>query len=113
MSARLIMFFISIVCLIFIVSLSRSIYSLWQRGDLVTQRETQKDQVLAENTELQQKLEFVNSTPFVEQEAREKLNLSRGGETVVVLPKDLEPVAESSEASELPQNWQQWWGLFF
>jgi len=79
----------------------------------VNEREVQRTQVLAENSELKGKLEVVNSTPFVEQEAREKLNLSRAGETVVVLPKDLEPVSEPQAPSESTPNWQQWWGLFF
>lgn len=112
MSYRLIMFLISIISLAFIVSLSRSIYTLWQKGDLVTQREailtTRKD----ENQALSQKLSQVQDEAFIEEQARNKLNLSREGEIVVVLPKDL-PVASEAPAPQITPNWQQWWKLFF
>lgn len=114
MKSRLIIFFISILCLFFIVDLTRSIYSLWKRGDIVKQRQQVQDSLAQENQRLKDKLQQVESSQFIEQQARDKLNLQRQGEIVVVLPEELEATEEKqeNEVKDLP-NWLQWWQLFF
>ncbi len=107
------MFFISLFSLVFIISLSRSIYSLWQKGSVILTEEQIRSERQKENAVLKQKLALVQSSPFIEQEAREKLNLQREGEITVVLPKVSSGSAEKvAQAADLP-NWQQWWKLFF
>lgn len=113
MKSRLIMFLISIFCLIFIVSLSRSIHSLWQKGGLVAEREQVRDDLKLKNQQLTNELRQAQSPEFIERQAREKLNLQREGEVVVVLPQDLASLQPQVAAQpELP-NWQRWWRLFF
>lgn len=113
MSSRLITFFISIFSLIFIVSIGRSIYSLWQKGHLVTEREAIRDEFKRENEELKTKLNQVEDPEYIERQAREKLNLQREGEIVVVLPKDLGEEKVTEEKPEELANWEKWWKLFF
>ena len=98
--------------LIFIIGLSRSIYSLWQKGSLVTEQETQRKKLEAENQVLQRKLAEAQSSPFIEKQARERLNLQREGEVVVVLPKNL-PTPQPQVVTLPVPSWQQWWKLFF
>ncbi len=106
------MFFISVLSLIFIINLSRSIYALWQKGGIVEEREKVYDELARRNDELTQKSTQVESENFIEKEAREKLNLQKEGEVVVVLPKDL--AVTVSSPSPIPQsNLQQWWKVFF
>ncbi len=66
-----------------------------------------------ENAQLQQKLNQVENPEFVEKIARDQLNMSFPGETVVVLPKD----QASQSAQVINQltgtNWQRWYHLFF
>lgn len=108
------MFSISLVSILFIVSLIRSIISLWGKGAVVADLRLELEQKQKEQNELKKQFEHVQSTDFIEKQAREKLNLQRVGEVVVVLPKDL-PQASQSAASfvNVPPNWQKWWKLFF
>jgi predicted cobalt transporter CbtA len=67
-----------------------------------------------EHQELLEKKEYYQSEEFVEQEARNRLNLGKPGETVVILPPNVGETEEitSTPTPELP-NWQRWWRLFF
>jgi len=109
---RLIMFLIVLFSLIFIVNLSRSIYSIWQKGEIVVEREAIKDRLAQDNEQLRQKASQVQSPEFIEKEAREKLNLQKEGEIVIVLPKDVTQSVPTSSVMPLP-TWKQWYQLFF
>lgn len=113
MIKRLITFFVVIISFIFIVQISRSIYSLWQKGSLITEQEAILRQKQAENNKLKQKLSDVESPEFIEKEAREKLNLQKEGEVVVVLPKNLPQAGTATSVSQNLPNWQKWWQLLF
>ena len=63
------------------------------------------------NEELKKILKSVQSPEFIEKQAREKLNMGKRGEVVVVLPKT-ENQRPKIENEELP-NWQKWYKLFF
>ena len=52
---------------------------------------------------------------FIEEQARNKLNLAKEGETIVILPPNVEELVgwrEENGPEELP-NWQKWRNLFF
>ena len=113
MRNRLLMFGISLLCLVFIMSLVNSIRSLWEKGGIISQRQAVLTEKQGEFSELKEKLSYVQSPRFIEKEARDKLNLSRQGEIVVVVPETGTPQAiENQPRNELP-NWQQWLKLFF
>lgn len=111
MPNRLITFLIYGLCIVFIVNLSRSIYSLWSKGSLVSEREDVRKTLSEANAKFKEDLSEVESPEFIEREAREKLNLQREGEMVVVLPK--RPQAVTTEAKSQDPNWLRWWKLFF
>ncbi len=112
MQNRLIILFICIVSLFFIVSLSRSIYSLWQKGNAVDERVELRESLKAETEELRKQLGETESAEFVEKQARDKLNLQRPGEVVVVLPEfDAYRPLPTPEAQS--SNWQKWQRLLF
>lgn len=113
MKSRLIMFLISVFCLVFIVSLSRSIYALWQKGGFVAERERARDEFKLKNRALVEDLQHAQSPEFIEQQARQKLNLQREGEVVVVMPQDLASPQPQTAVEAEPPNWQKWWRLFF
>lgn len=106
------MILISVFSLIFIVNLSRSIYALWQKRAVVGERKQVEEELARRNAELQKKAQEVESEAFIEKQAREKLNLQKEGEVVVVLPKNLGQIDPQSSPRPLP-NWQRWWELFF
>ena len=100
------------------MSLVRSIYSLWKKGEIVHELARQEAEKKSENDRLKRQLEYVQSPQFIEKQAREKLNLQKEGEQVVVLPKSIQEQAfSSSEPISLTEradsSWKQWWKLVF
>lgn len=68
-----------------------------------------------ENKRLKKRLEEVLKLEFIEEVARNKLNLSRPNETVVVIPLEtINQVIASNKEVEEPKlpNWQGWLRLF-
>lgn len=101
-----------IIGLILIVNLLRDIYGLAQKRGEVRETEDKLAKILEEQKDLQKQLEYVNSLEFVEKEAREKLGLSKPGETVVFLPENIgEMIPKEEKPPEVP-NWKKWGQLF-
>ncbi len=108
---RLIAILISIISLIIIVNTFRSIVTLWQRGNIVSEQQALLNKKQQENEDLQKKLAEVESPDFIEKQAREKLNLQKEGEVVVILPKTDNKQQVTQETIKQPSNWQKWWKL--
>lgn len=73
---------------ILIISLSRSIYDLWQKRSILDEARERVRKAEEENANLREKYREVQSPEYIEQTAREKLGLGRDGEVVVVLPRN-------------------------
>jgi cell division protein FtsB len=98
-----------------IINLSRDILRLLKAGDRQRQARTRVEELEKEQARLERQNEYYQSEDFIEQQARDKLNLAREEEIVLVLPPNVDELIESDqpqEPSALP-NWQQWWQLFF
>lgn len=69
----------------------------------------------AKNRELKNKLSEVKTREFIEEQARNKLGLSKNGETVVVIPEEkLKMVLGASQSAEIRlPNWLGWLKVFF
>jgi len=88
--------------------LLKSIYQIKLMENRILELEKKKEIVL-------KKYQYYQSEDFIEEEARNKLNMAKPGETIVILPPNLSELLNRSriqtEAS-LP-NWKKWWNLFF
>ncbi len=115
MSKRIISFTILIVGLSLIINLSRDIWRLSKSGNQIKVAQEKAKTLEKEHQDLLEKQKYYQSDEFVEEEARNKLGMSKPGETVVILPPNLSQVLGHSQAQALPEipNWQQWWQLFF
>lgn len=71
--------------LFLLFNFSYSIYTLWKRGDVVLEREHYLKTLEKEQDELKTELSYTMRPEFIEEEARNKLNLVRPGETLVVV----------------------------
>lgn len=80
------------------------------------------DKIRRENETLAQKIAYLASPDFQEQEAKQKLGLRRQEESVValreqaVLPETLSESPQEVMAIRVPDmrpNYQKWWALFF
>ncbi len=116
MNIKKIAFFIIIIISLFIINnLVHSIYTLYQKKNLVLDAKIEVEKQEKENLELKNKLSQARDPEFVEQEARNKLFLAKPGDEIIVVSKD-DLEASSSVKPKMPDtrpNWQKWWELFF
>jgi len=111
-----VLFFIILgISILIINNLVRSIYTLWQKYDLVTLAQKERDRQKQENQRLKSQLSHVQSKEFIEEQARNKLFLVKPGEQEVLISEDLIKGSStpSAQAKKNDQNWRKWWGLFF
>ena len=106
---------ILIVSLFIINNLIRSIFSLWQKHDVIGEAQKELQQEKNEHQKLADQLDRVKRTEFVEEEARNKLFMVKPGEKVVIIASttpDSEQKGSSSKVIAIP-IWKQWLNLFF
>lgn len=105
-----IIYIVSVVILLLIINgLAHSIYDLWAKRDVVSEARKTLEQEKAENQNLKKELSRVQTKEFIEEEARNKLFLTRPNEKVVIVPV----ASKSAEKKELSKpNWQKWIDLF-
>lgn len=117
-------FLTSLTILIFIgISLGKKIYRKHQIQKEIEDLETQISQLKQKNDDMKNLISYLSSTDFKEREAREKLNLQKSDEKMIILRKDIVPserLPESSadSSSQNPpkddsSNFQKWWKFFF
>ncbi|MBI2195933.1 MAG: septum formation initiator family protein [Candidatus Levybacteria bacterium] len=97
-----------------IIGLSRSIYDLWKKQDLVISYQKQLAKQKAENQALKQKLSTTNNPKFLEEQVRDNLFMVKPGEQDVIISKEL--LIGTSSAKPIEEeiaNWKKWWHLFF
>lgn len=113
---RIIRLLIIVVSAVLVVNLSRSIWDLWRRRDILGERQAVLKRLEAEQARLQKEFEYAQSPEFIEQEARNRLGLAREGETVVLMPNDKLPMINGATEEKIQENvpnWKRWWKLFF
>jgi cell division protein FtsB len=94
-------------------TLSKSLVQLYQASKRVGIQEAKREQLASQVAELKNQFEYVKSYDFVEREARDKLNLQRPGEIVLVMPaQQLVVKSEEPKNSPVLTNWQKWLRLF-
>ena len=115
MRRKIISFTILIIGIGLIINLSRDILRLLKAGERIEQAQFRVKELERENIELQELEEYYQSEEFIEEQARNKLNLAQEGETVVILPPNVEELVGWQEEEKLPEipNWKRWFKLFF
>lgn len=115
MRKKAIQIVIIIIGISLIVNLTRDILRLLKTGGRIEQAENRLEETKGENKQLSEKKQYYASEEFIEETARDKLNMARSGETIVVLPPNLAEVVGRKEKGAQPElpNWQKWWDLFF
>jgi cell division protein FtsL len=116
MPYKKIFFFIIIILLVLTINnLIHSIYSTWQKQDLIVKAQKDLEKAQEENQKLKQSLAQVKKPEFVETEARDKLFLAKPGEGIVVIPTTglVPSPSVPPPPKDLRPNWQRWWETFF
>jgi cell division protein DivIC len=111
---RIIFILVVISCVFIINNLVHSIYSLWQKQDVLVQAKQDLEKERRQNSSLKTELHAVKSPQFVEEQARDKLLLVKPGEDLVVVPTELIAGAQPKIVKQAPvrPNWQQWMDYF-
>lgn len=107
---RIGIWFLLIASILLSVNLARSVYDLSKRESVLHEARDQLSQTKEKNEKLNSELEYVQSPAYIEQQARDKLNLAKPDETVLILP-EVTPPPEEKEEVELPV-WKQWMEVF-
>jgi cell division protein FtsB len=98
-----------IVSITIIQGLLVSTYDLWKKQDLIKSENLTLEQNKQENKELKAKLREVQTREFIENEARNKLFLSKPGEKEIILPSATP--TPKKEVIYIP-NWKKWLDFF-
>ena len=115
MRKKIVIFTITLIGLGLIIGLTKDISRLLRASDRVKSVAEKARKLKEEQQKLLEKKAYYLSEEFVEEEARNKLNMVKPGETVVILPPNLAQVLGREEKPAAPAipNWRQWWHLFF
>lgn len=99
-----------------IISLSKSLIDAWGREKRIEEAQKTLSAEKKKFEELTLKKKEVESQEFVEKQAREKLLLTKPGESEVIIDDRLLKALEGTKSAETLDNrpnWQKWWDLFF
>lgn len=115
MRKKIINFTILIIGVGLIINLSRDILRLLKAGERIEQAQLRVEELEKENLELQELSQYYQGEEFIEEQARNKLNLAREGETIVILPPNVGELVGWKEEEKTPEipNWKKWFKLFF
>lgn len=97
-------------------SLGRQIYDSLQVNARLDQETEELSGLQKKNKELREKLAYTQTIKFVEMIARDKLNLARPNETIVIIPQaEIKKIlgAWQEKKEEIIPNWQGWLRLFW
>jgi len=101
-----------VIAWLIIISLARDVWRIRKGFGRITESEKRLEAEEARNLELKQKMELVQTEEFREKLIREKLNMQKEGEVVVIMPnKDLGEVKALGPQEALVSNWNKWWNL--
>lgn len=107
---------IFLVSLIIAYNLINQIINTTKSGDRLSQAADTVYKLELKNKELKKKLTQIQSPDFIEQQARDKLGLSKKGETLFIIPEEtlrlVLGASQSAQEVRLP-NWLGWLKVFW
>jgi len=110
-------FSLFILSFFLIFSLFRGINRLVRVEKRITQIKEKLEKIKEENQELKEIKSDHQTEAFFEEQVRNKLQMAKGDEVILILPEQLTEAKQASLATELKQeaakaNWQKWLELF-
>ncbi|MBN1169382.1 septum formation initiator family protein [Candidatus Woesebacteria bacterium] len=106
-----------LMVIFFSISLYRNYSKVKSSSERIEAARERVEQLKRENDTLKQDLKEKESEEFIEKELRDKLNLAKEGEIIVVLPDEeilrkLAPEREDEEEYLPDPNWKKWLKIF-
>lgn len=101
-----------ILAWLIIISLARDVWRIRSGFNRITESQTRLEVEEVRNAGLKEKLGLVMTESYKEKLIREKLNMQREGEVLIVMPKkEGLGTNESGETEFVEPNWEKWWNL--
>jgi cell division protein FtsL len=128
LSSRITLFFLLLGFIWLVLSVVNVYYKKYKINKEIEDLKTQIASAEKSNQQISEMIDYLGSSSFLEKEAREKLNMKKPGEEVVIIepPKDTgtsqnpQPQKEkdqnillASVASKAESNFVKWWKFFF
>jgi len=115
MKSRVFQIIIVLLGLILVWKLTNGLWRLIRASRQIKMIEERVVKLEEEKRKLSSKQKYYQSPEFIEEEARNKLNMAKPGETVVILPSNINELMNYPKRQLDPQlpNWKKWWNLFF
>lgn len=112
-SANLVLILVAIL-IFFLVNLGRTSIKYFSIKNEINDLEKEIISLEKENIELTTKINYFQSDFYKEKEAREKMNLKKPDEKVIIIiPPDESTVAPKEKAEINVSNLLKWWNYFF
>ncbi len=105
--------FFAVIIILFIISSLELLNEIGRRNKISSEIKKQKSQIEKleqQNTDLSNLIQYLNTDSYVESEARKKLNLSKSGESLVVVENASTTAVMNDDT--VP-NSLRWWNYFF
>jgi cell division protein DivIC len=112
MKSKLANWIVIAIIIFLIISSLKATFDLYQVQESVKNKEKEAQNLKREVKKIKDDLERVQTSDYIERVARDKLNLSKPGETVVILSKPLLST-QSAEVKDSRTNWEKWRALIF
>lgn len=97
-------------------SLGRQVYEVLKISERITEETEKLTRLQQQNQELRKKLGYVESGEFIERQARDKLNLARENEVVMVIsPKEIDQILQEGREKQVEKipYWLGWLKVFW
>jgi len=112
MQSRIINWLLLLLAITFVGNLIRTVASLGREDNIIKDAKERLQTTIEENQNLKRKLSQAESQDFIEREARNKLNLGREGEIVLIMPSVSPFLTPTPTPLDTFANWQRWVKLF-
>lgn len=109
--SRFATFALGAVLVVVMLFAGRIILQKFQVDSEISKLQDQIEKIKKNNEQLSYLVKYFDTPEYQEKQARERLNLKRDGEYVVVLPQNINN-QEAPESAEKP-NAKQWFNYFF
>jgi cell division protein FtsB len=116
MLRKAVIFAIVFLIFFFLMGIGRQVYNALGSAKRMDAAADNFAALQKKNQELKKQLAQSQSSTFIEEQARDKLNMARDGETVVIIaPEEVERIMRLYNPPQEPQipNWQRWYNLIF
>lgn len=102
-----------VICLYLVFTSLQGTIGLLTSGEKVTRREGRLARLMKERDELRKKEKSVETKEFLERIAYDELGLSRPGEKVFIIPREMLADNTPKAVIDNTPNWKKWVELLF